>query len=114
MLVGGQEDFTIAPKSVSVVWSRDNFTYNGADQFGSVRAYFIDVNGDAVMLTLRTFEFRNVNEGGYTFDVIGAADEGFALANYTLIARPKCCTSARWRSPSRQTTSRSSTAKTPR
>ncbi len=85
VLVGGQEDFTIAPKSVSVVWSRDNFTYNGADQFGSVRAYFIDVNGDAVMLTLRTFEFRNVNEGGYTFDVIGAADEGFALANYTLI-----------------------------
>ena len=85
VLVGGQEDFTIAPKSVSVVWSRDNFTYNGADQFGSVRAYFIDVNGDAVMLALRTFEFRNVNEGGYTFDVIGAADEGFALANYTLV-----------------------------
>ena len=85
VLVGGQEDFTIAPKSVSVVWSRDNFVYNGEDQFGSVRAYFIDVNGDAVMLALRAFEFRNVNEGGYTFDVIGAADEGFALANYTLV-----------------------------
>lgn len=85
VLVGGQEDFTIAPKSVSVVWSRDNFVYNGEDQFGSVRAYFIDVNGDAVMLALRTFEFRNVNEGGYTFDVTGAADEGFALANYTLV-----------------------------
>ncbi len=87
ILSGEKEDFTIARAAAAVVWPADAFTYNGTDQFGSVTAYFVDVNGEQVALALGSFVFRSVNDGGYTFEVIGAADETFNLNNYALTGK---------------------------
>lgn len=83
-LIGEMEDFEIVPAEVTVVWPQDSFVYNGEDQFGSVSAYFVGIDGANVALTLREFTFRNVNEGGYTFEVLGAQDASFNLNNYRL------------------------------
>ena len=83
-LIGEMEDFEIVPAEVTVVWPQDSFVYNGEDQFGSVSAYFVGIDGANVALTLREFTFRNVNEGGYTFEVLGAQDDSFNMNNYRL------------------------------
>ena len=83
-LIGRLEDFEIVPAEVTVVWPQDSFVYNGEDQFGSVSAYFVGIDGANVALTLREFTFRNVNEGGYTFEVLGAQDDSFNMNNYRL------------------------------
>ena len=83
-LIGRLEDFEIVPAEVTVVWPQDSFVYNGEDQFGSVSAYFVGIDGANVALTLREVTFRNVNEGGYTFEVLGAQDDSFNMNNYRL------------------------------
>lgn len=81
--------FEITEYTVEITWAQDNFTYNGTDQSGEVTATYTDVNGTPVDLavTVDGGEFKNVNEGGYTFTAAFAGSDA-GSKNYALPADP--------------------------
>lgn len=79
------EEYTIAQAVISdVTWTvQKHYTYNGEDQFDVVKAYY-GLGGSIHELQVGVQEFKNYQEGGYTFTVEGfkAGDEN--AKNYTL------------------------------
>lgn len=79
------EEYTIAKAVISgVTWTvKRHYTYNGDDQFDDVKAYY-GLGGSIHELQVGVQEFKNYQEGGYTFTVEGfkAGDEN--AKNYTL------------------------------
>ena len=91
--------FTIAQRLVTVTWTKDNFTYNGDDQFSSISATYqpwVDgsqLMGDenAVKLSITTQEFKNANTYTFTatledenYKLSGAGDDGTVTKKYTM------------------------------
>lgn len=79
------QEYTIAKAVISdVTWTvQRHYTYNGEDQFDVVKAYY-GLGGSIHELQVGVQEFKNYQEGGYTFTVEGfkAGDEN--AKNYTL------------------------------
>lgn len=79
------QEYTIAKAVISgVTWTvQRHYTYNGDDQFDDVKAYY-GLGGSIHELQVGVQEFKNYQEGGYTFTVKGfkAGDEN--AKNYTL------------------------------
>lgn len=79
------QEYTIAKAVISdVTWTvQKHYTYNGKDQFDVVKAYY-GLGGSIHELQVGVQEFKNYQEGGYTFTVEGfkAGDEN--AKNYTL------------------------------
>ena len=79
------QEYTIAQAVISgVTWTvQRHYTYNGTDQFDVVKAYY-GLGGSIHELQVGVQEFKNYQEGGYTFTVEGfkAGDEN--AKNYTL------------------------------
>lgn len=79
------EEYTIDKAVISgVTWTvQRHYTYNGTDQFDVVKAYY-GLGGSIHELQVGVQEFKNYQEGGYTFTVEGfkAGDEN--AKNYTL------------------------------
>ena len=79
------QEYTIAKAVISgVTWTvKRHYTYNGDDQFEVVKAYY-GLGGSIHELQVGVQEFKNYQEGGYTFTVEGfkAGDEN--AKNYTL------------------------------
>ncbi len=74
-------DFTISAKEIEIVWTEDNFTYNGTDQKNSVTAYYLDVNSQQIALAVTApAEFKDYTAEGYVFSVSFANGE----TNYVL------------------------------
>lgn len=80
-----EQEYTIAKAVISdVTWTvKRHYTYNGDDQFDDVKAYY-GLGGSIHELQVGVQEFKNYQEGGYTFTVEGfkAGDEN--AKNYTL------------------------------
>lgn len=79
------QEYTIDKAVISgVTWTvQRHYTYNGEDQFDVVKAYY-GLGGSIHELQVGVQEFKNYQEGGYTFTVEGfkAGDEN--AKNYTL------------------------------
>ena len=79
------QEYTIDKAVISdVTWTvQRHYTYNGTDQFDVVKAYY-GLGGSIHELQVGVQEFKNYQEGGYTFTVEGfkAGDEN--AKNYTL------------------------------
>lgn len=79
------QKYTIDKAVISgVTWTvQRHYTYNGEDQFDVVKAYY-GLGGSIHELQVGVQEFKNYQEGGYTFTVEGfkAGDEN--AKNYTL------------------------------
>lgn len=79
------QEYTIDKAVISdVTWTvKRHYTYNGEDQFDVVKAYY-GLGGSIHELQVGVQEFKNYQEGGYTFTVEGfkAGDEN--AKNYTL------------------------------
>ena len=79
------QEYTIDKAVISgVTWTvQRHYTYNGEDQFEVVKAYY-GLGGSIHELQVGVQEFKNYQEGGYTFTVEGfkAGDEN--AKNYTL------------------------------
>ena len=79
------QEYTIDKAVISdVTWTvQKHYTYNGTDQFDVVKAYY-GLGGSIHELQVGVQEFKNYQEGGYTFTVEGfkAGDEN--AKNYTL------------------------------
>lgn len=79
------QEYTIDKAVISgVTWTvQRHYTYNGEDQFDVVKAYY-GLGGSIHELQVGVQEFKNYQEGGYTFTVEGfkAGDENDK--NYTL------------------------------
>ena len=79
------QEYTIDKAVLSgVTWTvQRHYTYNGEDQFDVVKAYY-GLGGSIHELQVGVQEFKNYQEGGYTFTVEGfkAGDEN--AKNYTL------------------------------
>ena len=80
-----EQEYTIDKAVISdVTWTvQRHYTYNGDDQFDDVKAYY-GLGGSIHELKVGVQEFKNYQEGGYTFTVEGfkAGDEN--AKNYTL------------------------------
>lgn len=80
-----EQEYTIDKAVISdVTWTvQRHYTYNGEDQFDVVKAYY-GLGGSIHELQVGVQEFKNYQEGGYTFTVEGfkAGDEN--AKNYTL------------------------------
>ncbi len=94
-----ETSFTIAQRQVTVTWTKDNFTYNGDDQFSSISATYqpwVDgsqLMGDenAVKLSITTQEFKNANTYTFTatledenYKLSGAGDDGTVTKDYNM------------------------------
>ena len=64
------QEYTIAKAVISdVTWTvQRHYTYNGEDQFDVVKAYY-GLGGSIHELQVGVQEFKNYQEGGYTFTV---------------------------------------------
>ena len=79
--------FTIAQREVSVTWTESTFTYNGKDQFDSVKATYLPwENGSQVTeseeLSITGQTFKDWREEGYTFTASFSSD--LEKQNYTI------------------------------
>lgn len=79
---------TVTPKNVAkedIVWTDASFVYTAQSQKGSVRAYFIGVDGSEIDLPVRiqSGQADFLNAGNYTFALDTAS---FGNTNYTLPA----------------------------
>ncbi|MGI6031380.1 MAG: S-layer homology domain-containing protein [Eubacteriales bacterium] len=79
-----EKQFTIAPKTVEILWAEDDFTYNGSDQIASITASYQNVLGETVPLTVTVAGgvFQDYREGGYTAEAAFVSGE----TNYQLPA----------------------------
>ena len=69
---------TITAKEVTLAWEKaDSYTYTGADQSGTVKAYYTDLNGEKQYVTV-TFDKTFLNAGDYT----ASAEASAAGGNY--------------------------------
>lgn len=79
---------TVTPKNVAkedIVWTDASFVYTAQSQKGSIRAYFVGVDGSEIDLPVRiqSGQADFLNAGNYTFALDTAA---FGNTNYTLPA----------------------------
>ena len=67
---------TITAKDVTLAWEKaDSYTYTGADQSGTVKAYYTDVDGEKQYVTV-TFDNTFRNAGDYTASAEASAADG--------------------------------------
>ena len=67
---------TITAKDVTLAWEKaDSYTYTGADQSGTVKAYYTDVDGEKQYVTV-TFDKTFLNAGDYTASAEASAADG--------------------------------------
>ena len=72
----------ITAKDVTLDWEKaDSYTYTGADQSGTVKAYYTDVDGEKQYVTV-TFDKTFLNAGDYT----ASAEASAADSNYKYTA----------------------------
>lgn len=80
--------FTIDPYTIEeddIIWTDDNFTYNGKDQSGYVQAWITDLadSHNVIYLELGEINFTHYNTDGYVFSIEGI-QSGDVSANYEL------------------------------
>lgn len=79
------QEYTIAKAVISdVTWTvQKHYTYDGTDQSALVKAYY-GLGGSIHELQVGVQEFKNYQEGGYTFTVAGFKADDENAKNYTL------------------------------
>ena len=79
------QEYTIDKAVISgVTWTvQRHYTYNGEDQFDVVKAYY-GLGGSIHELQVGVQEFKNYQEGGYTFEVAGFKTDDENAKNHTL------------------------------
>lgn len=94
-LVAGEHEYTVTyggkkttftanikqgPREVEIVWATDDFTYDGTDRSGEITAYYLDADGNKVMLLVSGGELKNYSADGVVFTAAFAQEtEGYLL-----------------------------------
>ena len=92
-LVAGEHEYTVTyggkkttftanikqgPREVEIIWATDDFTYDGTDRLGEITAYYLDADGNKVMLLVSGGELKNYSADGVVFTAAFAQEtEGY-------------------------------------